>query len=407
MSRARRGALLAALATLPIACGLFIGLDPPVAKDLPPLPPPPADPCIHAGPPAPPAAEDNGGLNNGGDVPPFWLAVRKTYIGVTAGVPDAAPPGFDLDGVCSCDPRPGTAHDAVQSCVPLKGARAHCDAPGGVDNEFERTAGSFATVFDVNGFIQRVDLGDAAVLIYIKDYNGLANDLSVTVGFATADGLFTDECDPALKINDNPAGTIPDKADTFTASWRGCDKWHGVEEQFVGKQTDVPNYVPRALGKGFVRDGVLSISGEFDVPIFFNDAKAQVQEPIVVGPLKRVETTNPDAPIRFRLENAVLAGRLPLTSLVNLVFNVRLNDVLVCHQPGQFKALMSGFCDAIDSTESTALDFQGKDCQSMSFAFRFDSDVVDIDRVSRVGRPAKPDPCADVTPPPVKTACDP
>jgi hypothetical protein len=374
MTLGRGLVVLGALVTLPVACGLFLGLEPPEGKPLPPPAEAGADPCQHHGPPEPPAKEDP----SNGDIPPFWLAIRRSYLGATAQTPDAGPPGFDLDGVCTCESSPNTAHDGGESCVPRAKSKPHCDSEKGVDNEFENILKSYAGVFDLNGFTSRVDDGSLALLVYVADYNGQANDLSVTLGFAVADGLFSTDCDPALRINDLPPGS-PNGNQLFRASWRGCDKWHALEDQMLGNPNEPGHWTPRALGKGYVRDNVLVLKGNVDVPIFFNESEAKVQDPIFVAPLKPVDSTNPSARKRFRMDGAQLAGRLPLRNLAEIAWTANYNSFFVCENPGVFASMMEGFCGGIDSAESASLDFQGKPCQSMSFGLRLDADAVDLD----------------------------
>src|SRR5262245_42716474 len=111
------------MTTLVGACGFVIGLDAPRGKTLPRLPDAKPDPCLHVFTPDPPKTEDDAGPNST-DLPPFWMAVRTSSMGVD---PDGGVPGFDLDGVCTCDGDPGSAFDAGPSCKPRNGANVACD----------------------------------------------------------------------------------------------------------------------------------------------------------------------------------------------------------------------------------------------------------------------------------------
>jgi hypothetical protein len=334
------------------------------------------------------------------------MAVRRSYVGLSAQDPDAGLPGFDLDGVCTCEPSANTAHDGGPSCIPRAKAKTQCDSKNGVDNEFENILRSYAGVFDLNGFTSRVDDGSSAILVYVADYNGKKNDLSVTVGFAIADGIFSSECNPDLVINGNPPGAA-NGDQLFRASWRGCDKWHALEEQMLGNPADPTLWTPRAQGKGFVRDGVLVLQGKVDVPIFFNETSAKVQDPIFVAPLVEVPSTN-GSRVRFGMKGALLGGRMPLQNLADIAWNANYNGFFLCENTGVFQSMMDSFCGGVDSAESASLDFQGKPCQSMSFAFRLDAELVDLDSRSWVLQAGtSSDRCKNKPTPPLDTLCPP
>jgi hypothetical protein len=385
------------------ACGLLLGLDKPEGVDLPPLPPPPSDPCAHAGTPDRPAQEDEAGA----DVPPFWLALRKSYIGES--VSEAGVSGFDLDGTCTCDKRANTAYDGGSACVTRDGGAPLCDFDGGIDNAVESSFAAFGAVFDANHFNTFIDVGEKSLLIFVKDYNGQANDLDVSAGFAAADGIYVSDCDPTLVVNDNPPG-IQDRPpnDYFHASWRGCDKWHGVQDQFVGNPADPPSNVPKALGRGFVRDGKLVMSGLTEVPVFFGDTTVHLQDPTIVAPLERVPTLHPTDPVRFRIASGVVAGRFLFDDLAKLAFNTKYGTFYTCQNMATYKGLMTALCPNIDLATSAAFDHQGKTCSAMSFAFRFDADLADIDREPRTPYGNNdPNPCAALTVPTTDQLCPP
>jgi hypothetical protein len=397
-----RALFTSALATLAMACGVFIGLSEPQGRELPPLPPPSVDPCVHTQEPTPPDTEDDGP-----DLPPFWLALRHSYIGASTTHPDAGLLGFDLDGTCTCDRRPSTAFDGGPSCVPRGGAPPACDYDGGIDNSVEQVFSAFTSVFDPNKFVERVEDGRQTVLIYIAGYNGRPNDLLVKVGFVASNGIYTSDCDPSLAINDNPPGRGPQGSGVYAASWRGCDKWHGVPEQFVGDPSDPATYVPKSIAKGFVRNGVLVMHGETDVPVFFNEAAVAIQYPILVAPLSPVLTRGPTDPARFEMKGAVLAGRVPLTDVARVAFTSTYDNFYTCQNMSTFTSLMSAICVGVDLSDSVTLDHQGKTCSAMSFAFRFDADVADLDRADHSPIGEETNPCLALEVPAADTLCPP
>jgi hypothetical protein len=395
-----RGAIAGALvASLAMACGLFIGLDEPKPQNLPPLPEagPVIDDCAHVAAPDFPTSQPDSGAG----VPPFWLALRNSYIGQSA-TTDAGVPGLDLDGTCTCM-RGRTAFDGGPSCLPRGGAAAQCDYDGGIDNSVEQVFGAYSSIFDANGYLARVVAGREDLIIYVANYNGEANDLDVSIGFAQSDGIYTSACDPTLQINDNPPGDA--HGSFFNASWRGCDAWHGIEEQFVGSPSVPESYVPKALGKGVVKDGVLIMKGASDVPVFINSSTARVQDGTLIAPLEKVPGRQPADPVRFRINGGVLAGRLRLVDMAEIAFNSSYSGVFTCQNQATFTALMSALCGGADLTDSATEDHTGEPCTAMSFAFRFDADVADLDRDPHTPPDDSPNPCRAMTVPPIETLC--
>jgi hypothetical protein len=371
------------------SCGLLLDLHSPDARELPPLDDAATrDPCVHAAPPPLPDTEDEGE-----DVPPFWLALRSFDLASANG----GLPGFDLDGVCTCDGLPNTAFDASPSCVPRSSARTHCDLEGGVDNAFGEAFAPYAAIFDSQRAGQLIADGRATVLIYIAGYNGKANDRSVKVGFARTDGIYTDQCDPNLVVDDaGPGlGASSKYAGIYTPSWRGCDPWHGEPSQLSNEG------IPKSMGSGYVNDYRLVVRSLDDIPFFMGNVEATVHEPIVDAKLEKTSS-----PQRFRIRNGTIAGRVMLGDIGRIVFVGQVGGGALCEQPAAFRSIMDTLCPNIDSAESASLDHQGRPCTSMSFAFRFDADVVAIDRTNRVP-PVDPteDPCKGQSVPPDDVLC--
>jgi hypothetical protein len=208
-----------------------------------------------------------------------------------------------------------------------------------------------------------------------------------------------------LIINDTPPGTLQADGVLYSASWRGCDKWHGVPNQFFGSPADPTQYAPKSLAKGYVRDGVLVLPGLAEVPVFVNGSSARIQDATLAAPLEPVTARGTAGPVRFQMRNAVVAGRLPLTDLIQVAFTSAYSGTYTCKEPALFMSLMDSFCKGIDLAASSTLDFEGKTCESLSFAFRFDADLVDLDRSDRTPPVRLSDVCAGETPPPPETAC--
>jgi hypothetical protein len=143
----------------------------------------PPDPCEHAAPPPRPDASD---FDAGGSPPAFAL---DRLVAMT----DEGKSGFDLDGQCTCDPRPGAK--AGPGCRSKKAEDISCDGDGGRDEGSKKL---------INGFIgpdlppidlfygDKFDAGVSAVLIEVADFNGTPNDPSVKVSFYDGAGRCPD-----------------------------------------------------------------------------------------------------------------------------------------------------------------------------------------------------------------------
>ena len=256
--RPRLVVVVAALAACSAACSLLLGLEEPEGT----APPAasegdaaaPSDPCAHAGTPARPETDEAPGMA----VPPFWLAMRA------ASAP--ARTGLDLDGVCTCSGGPGAIADGGATCTPRGGAPLACDAPEGVDDALRGWLATFPSTSPIQPeaeLARAVARGESAVLLQIEGYNGLADDRSVTVGFAISDGLFTTACDPALAVNAVDAGCEGDSG--FCApTWRGCDRWHPAAGHVT---TSGASLVAVRRAEGWVRGGVLVVRGGAEMPL--------------------------------------------------------------------------------------------------------------------------------------------
>lgn len=210
------------------------------------------DPCAHARPPGPPAPEptDDGGA----DLPEFELALAELKLDPTT------TPGFDLDGVCTCDGREGTALAGRSSCARPANAVTDCDLDGGVDNAvaaLERDNLPPNTSL-ANQSNRTIATGARTLLLSVSGYNGRANDDAVVVG--------------ALLGVDVQAG-CPDAGDAGGWAPGRCadDTWLVAPESVVF--TGAQRRLPVAIATGYVRDRQLVVTFKGSVVrVPFNDA---------------------------------------------------------------------------------------------------------------------------------------
>jgi hypothetical protein len=142
---------------------------------------PPPDPCLHAG--FPPRVD----ASDGPDGPSTLFVARE--LSMVVGDRDTL--GFDLDGRCTCDERPGAPGGSI--CAP-RGPRAKiCDDLGGRDNAGAKILGNRlpdrpGSSFDV-GYTTAAETGTSGLLFALSEYNGRLDDPEVRVEAFDSPGL--------------------------------------------------------------------------------------------------------------------------------------------------------------------------------------------------------------------------
>ncbi len=371
---AASAALAAGASTLPIsACGEPYAETPQqveeagtdAGKNADAAAPRPPDPCAHAFPAAPPDTDDAPGE----ELPPFFVAVRTIQLAGENG----AVPGFDLDGVCTCDTRPDTAYDGGPSCV---ASAPRCDADGGVDNSLSVLASQLSPFFALDDVPRKlIAAGRRTLLVQIGKYNGRANDKEIAVGFALSDGIREKGCATSIE---NPAKGI------WSPGWCGDDRWSLLPDSIIPSTKQ-----PLIQGVGYVREGVLilQIGGTLLLP--FNEVSVLTfGSPVITGtlvPLRedlqpRDRATQPtDKEKRlWSITKGTVAGRVKATELLGALGTIelpRLGDGgsagYLC-QETQYAFARDQICASLDMSSSKALDFDPRaQCDSLSTALTF------------------------------------
>lgn len=252
------------------------------------------DPCTHDQP-APTSTVSDGK----DELPPFVLAISEVTLEAARVTP------FDLDGVCTCDGRPGARDDGGPRCATSTIA---CDGDGGVDNGL----GALSALTAVGGGIAAVAnrliaSGHRTVLLQIAKYNGLPNDDEVVVGTLLGAGIHEKTC---------ATSTLDGTTGLYSAGNCGDDPWATVPGAIVGG-------VPIVVGTGYVRDGRLVVPRLNNAVLlpFTDQSTLSFRQPLLTGTLVPVdEALQPRDPKvtptekqkrLFLLQNATLAGRVP------------------------------------------------------------------------------------------------
>lgn len=323
-------------------------------------PPPPVDLCTHERPIGRGDIDD--AVNE--ELPSFVLAVDEAKLD------PGAVPGYDLDGVCTCDPRPGAAADGGGSCVAPDAARAtipiSCDLDGGVDNAVAKLAKLNSPVAPVDKLPNRVaSKGRRTLLLQLGKYNGRANDGDVGVGAILADGIRTQGC---------PTSTFNTDTNTWSPGRCGNDLWTVDETSMIGSVAVVG-------GSGYVRDYQLVVRLNARAMMPFSEEGFIALDSAVLSAtivplgedLQPRDVTRPPSAAEqrlFRLEGGVLAGRVPSAEILSAVGSYRPNGGAYLCTTGAFPAVQQSICDSVDVRLGEATD-RNLPCDALSIAFGF------------------------------------
>ena len=313
------------------------------------------DPCAHHQPPAASGASD--GTD---ELPTFVIAIDTVTLDpkkVTA---------FDLDGVCTCDARPGALDDGGPRC---KTSTVTCDEDGGADNSLGAAAEISASKVGIENVANRlIASGHRTVLLQIQKYNGLANDDEVLVGTVLAEGIHAQTC---------PSSVLDPVTQLWSVGRCGDDAWAVNPASLVGS-------VPLVVGTGYVRDGRLVVPRLNNALLLpFNDESTlNFRLPVLTGQLVPLgEDLMPRDPSRaptekekrlFRLDDATLAGRvIAAEGIAALGTYLQSNGARLCTSPG-FGLIRDSLCSAADIQGKPLVpDDPTRGCDALSAAIGF------------------------------------
>jgi hypothetical protein len=346
------------------------------------------DPCDHAFVPGPPALDDAPGE----ELPAFFIAVRTVIL-----TNDAAKiVGFDLDGVCSCDPHPETAHDAGPSC---SAAMPQCDLARGVDNSVSVLSAQLSPFFSIDALPQTlIAKGRRTHLLQIGKYHGRLNDKEVAFGVALSDGIRDKGCPTSVE---NAAKGI------WSPGWCGDDRWSFLPESLIPSTKQ-----PLVQGVGYVRDGILTLKLASVLQVPFDEASvlsiggaAMTGSLVPLGedlkPRDRARPPTEREKRLYALDDAVIGGRIRTTDLLSTIGAIENSSkdggasTYLCNEAA-FPLLKSSVCDGVDIAATQALDFDpGAKCDALSVGIAFTAFPVlpgDIHLTNFVANPCSPGP---------------
>jgi hypothetical protein len=289
---------------------------------------------VHALPPGVPDKDDDPTT----ELPPFTVAIDDVSLD-----PETAP-GYDLDGLCTCDDRPGAKADGGPSCS--SDAAPTCDLGGGADNTLAVVGKNNLPGEAIDKLPNRlIDQGQRSILFKLTNYNGLANDQDVSVGALVAEGIDAQGCPTSVQ-------------DSATLKWSpgrcGNDTWT------VSQASVVPPLRALVSGRGYVRD--FELVARFDKPVvlpFTPSAAIELHEGLLhatIVPLDESlaprDKTKPPTEAQqrlYRLENGVLAGRAPRESILTAVGSYGPGGgPILCTTPAVFDSIRDTICTSAD-----------------------------------------------------------
>jgi hypothetical protein len=298
------------------------------------------DPCVHATPPARPPTSANAG--DGG------LVVALDHFAMVVGGGDHL--GYDLDGLCTCDGRPGAPSGG--SCAPVNANATMCDQPGGRDNAAATMIsrlfpGSLDGGLDV-AYDRQVAAGAGATLIAVAEYNGTAEDDALFVALFDSPGLEA----PSACAQGASADSGSLDGGTIGPDWSGCDRWmRSTESVFAGQ--------PRVFTReAWVTHGTL-VARFAVLPVLVDNTPLVLSDVIVTG------TLGVDPP---SITGGLLAGRATAANVLR-VFGERQtvhDGPGLCAVTAAFALVRAAVCDSRDLAPAVPGDGGLPTCDSLS-----------------------------------------
>lgn len=316
------------------------------------------DPCEHVVPPGRPAAATAG--------TPERLVFALSHLGLVAGNADRL--GFDLDGVCTCETRPGTVANGASSCIPRKPDQTPCDGPGGRDNGaaalFSRLVPDRPDASVEVGFDLSASEGVETVLVELDEYAGGADDPEVLVAIYDSPGL-----DPPSPCD---AGTVGDAGVNGSGrprpAWGGCDSWRVSDSTLLAGR-------PRTFTReAWVRGG--QMVAKFDVfTMRLGRSELLLYDAVLTAKLTRGAGSRP------QLDEGLIAGRIVAADLLRTFGEQEIGGKPLCGDALTFGAFRAAACNSLDlGSSSDAM----APCDSISFSADFEA------RLARRGTTAPP-----------------
>jgi hypothetical protein len=337
--------------------------------------PPGPDNCEHAFPPPPPASELTSQA-----FPTMVFAFKNLDL---TGVRDGgAPVGFDLDGVCTCDPSDHSETAGGPTCL-TDGATADggtaCDEDGGRDNAFNIlfTENAFlGTLKQTGDLVDQIRCGRTGMLVFLGGYNGEADDTNVGVSFAPSLGIrephFVGEInDPLCQLGD---GDIP----TYPAYFDASDSWSTLDGS-IDEATGLPP-LGNAL-KGYVTGWQLVADGRNSTQrmiVSVGGISIAFTTPVLTARIVPLDAgTNPPV---FALADGVMSGRIDGRDLLAFAATAPIRE------PGRtfshlcepkwaqvYPFIKGTLCGALDIRSSRSDDKKGLPCNALSFTAQFEA----------------------------------
>lgn len=299
------------------------------------------DPCEHANVPAPPK-DDVPGAND------LYVFVMRDMV-----MPLARDAGFDLDRACTCQPdlRDGAPACTTSSSSPI------CDGPGGIDNTFAGSAAIAALDVTQTGETT-TDEGRPNTLIAVFNYNGQANDKTVSVAIIPTLGLRN----PAAGCVDAPDRS-PSVGPFLRPSRDGCDQWRPEPNTFITGSGGAFGFAQPGYVSNFrlVVEGV----GEAAAP----RKVAFLGHFVEMSDIKLVATLQRTADDQFALKDGRAVGRARIPTLAGAIGA----DKNRCRGP-EWPAIKDTLCKALDVRSDVEEAPFNKPCNAFSMTWGFNGE---------------------------------
>lgn len=340
-----------------------------------------ADPgCQHALWPDPPDAADPGS-----DTEEFVVASRMLSFDEDE-IESGQLLGYDLDNRCTCQ-------GEGPSCNPPAWVEFdQCDGPEGRDNAWALifdTAGVFDETLTSAAFSEEMEQGQFSLLIRVSQYNGQANDDSVTLALYPSTGFDKDPC--------NGVDPIP--------AWDGTDRWPVLHTALLGSGGSGGSGVGAAGAGGGSAGGAGGCGGGAGIPPGYDldqprfvDEQAYVTDHYVVANLPDVAIVlsgdesatsftltagfltgrleQQGSPSRWVIRDGLLVGRWALTEVFRTLSSLASGGEQICTDHILYPLVKNAVCKFPDIASS--LGGPTTPCDAISFGMAFEADPAEL-----------------------------
>jgi hypothetical protein len=391
----------------------------------PPPPPPPPSKCKSAGLPPEPINPKNKEFA----LPVLVSAATDVRVSNVTSNTESGQSGYDLDGFCTCTEDAVSGKQIGASCKSSGPVADQCDEgsdagsgdagpPQGIDNSLANIFNNFPKIVDISKVLNYrciIGRGSSTVLYTLGQYNGEEDDDEVFFSYVNPRrflpepqgaerGAYAGRQLACTSFANQDVDGGPLRCDESANVVRsdGCDTWDYPKEHAVSVDTFGAFLT---LQKGYVRGGYLVVKYSNPTTVTLGDLVVSGADTWITSRIELLDKTgklvkfgSPEvvearrsvddktvklqnaSNIRVRLRDGLQVGRLNASQLYRATGQIRYPGLAgtICEDE-DVRSIMTNtirpqICRFRDLTASVSRDGQGLECDSVSYALRFEAE---------------------------------